>query len=160
MLLRNPLVQTAPAASGTKFSLLLRMSAMTGSIKKVKRDGSQEATSLEDSPNLVPTPVVSRNWALLTSEMGSLCATALRASPPLLGKGLLHHRGEWEGKERASPDPGAPGPTFARRTWWVQAGHSLLFLLLKSSVCESRRQICLPVCLSLSGQAAQEGLIR
>lgn len=62
------------------------VSAMTGSTKKVKRDGSQEATSLEDSPNLVPTPVVSRNWALLTSEMGSLCATPLRTSPLLLGK--------------------------------------------------------------------------
>ena len=88
---------------------------MTGSTKKVKRDGSQEATSLEDSPNLVPTLVISRNWALLTSEMGSLCAMARRASPPLQGKGLLHHQGEWEGRERAGPDPGAPGPTVARK---------------------------------------------
>lgn len=45
---------------------------MTASTKKVKRDGSQEATSLGNSPNLVPMLVVSRNWALLMSEMCSL----------------------------------------------------------------------------------------
>lgn len=88
---------------------------MTASTKKVKRDGSQEATRLGDSPNLVPMLVVFRNWALLMSEMCSLCATPLRGSPPLLGKGPLHHQGEWEGREGASPDPGAAGPTVARK---------------------------------------------
>ena len=88
---------------------------MTASTKKVKRDGSQEATSPGDSPNLVHTPVISRNWVLLTSEMCSLCAMPLRGSLPLLGKGPLHHQGEWEGREGASLDPGAAGPTVAHK---------------------------------------------
>ena len=58
---------------------------------------------------------ISRNWVLLTSEMCSLCAMPLRGSLPLLGKGPLHHQGEWEGREGASLDPGAAGPTVAHK---------------------------------------------
>lgn len=130
------------------------VSAMTGSTKKVKRDGSQEATSLEDSPNLVPTLVVSRSWALLTY--------APQNKPPVAGQGRASSVTRVSGRGEKGPARtlGRQAPPSLARTWWVQAGNSLLFLLLKSSVCESRRQVCPPVCLSLSGQAAQEGLTR